>query len=230
MRGLLLPCWRRRIHWLPSWLFGGAKGTDGSRNEFVRPLGECTYRAVWASMPGFFLLCREWSRRSRHPGREDGAADLRVASQLHSIPPALAGPTGKECPMARKLFLLLVPLLLGLMAGPALAQATSATIQITYNGVIHESTGADGSQHVTGTNTGTVVLTPEDPSLPSYTGRFTEWFGGNFNSSETVGFWETFSVRLIGSDGSRLTLNEVEQLHISATGEVTVDFQTVNCR
>lgn len=154
--------------------------------------------------------------------------------------------------MARKLFLLLIPLLLGLMAGPALAQATSttvpfhgvteefqdvnpctgepATIQITYNGVFHESTGADGSVHVTGTQTGTVVLTPEDPSLPTYTGRFTIWFGGNFNSSQTVGFWETFRVRLIGSDGSRLLLNEVEQLHISATGEVTVEFTNVNCR
>jgi hypothetical protein len=184
-------------------------------------------------------------------GREDGAVDLRVACQPHLARHLLLAPMGKECPMARKL-LLLVPLLLGLMAGPALAQATSsttpfhgvtetfqdvnpctgepATIQITYNGVFHESTGADGSMHVTGTQTGTVVLTPEDPSLPSYTGRFTVWFGGNFNSSETVGFWETFSVRLIGSDGSRLTLNEVEQLHILATGEVVVDFQNVNCR
>ena len=153
--------------------------------------------------------------------------------------------------MARKLFLLLVPLLLGLMAGPALAQATStttpfhgvtetfqdvnpctgelATIQITYNGVFHISTAADGSEHVTGTQTGTVVLTPLDPTLPSYTGRFTLWFGGNINSPNE-GFWETFSVRLIGSDGSRLLLNEVEQLHISATGEVTVEFTNVNCR
>jgi hypothetical protein len=153
--------------------------------------------------------------------------------------------------MARKLFLLLVPLLLGLMAGPALAQATStttpfhgvtetfqdvnpctgepATIQITYNGVFHISTAADGSEHVTGTQTGTVVLTPLDPTLPSYTGRFTLWFGGNINS-RNEGFWETFSVRLIGSDGSRLTLNEVEQFHISATGEITVEFSNVNCR
>src|SRR6266511_4077688 len=51
-----------------------------------------------------------------------------VVSLLQSFLPSLAGPTGKECPMARKLFLLLVPLLLGLMAGPALAQATSTTI------------------------------------------------------------------------------------------------------
>lgn len=153
--------------------------------------------------------------------------------------------------MARKLFLLLVPLLLGLMAGPALAQAAStttpfhgvteefvdlipctgesATIQITYNGVMHESTAANGSFHLTGTLTGTVVVTPEDPNLPTYTGRFTTWFGGNINS-KNQGFWETFTVRLIGSDGSILTLNEVEQFHMSATGEVTVEFSNENCR
>jgi hypothetical protein len=154
--------------------------------------------------------------------------------------------------MARKLFFLLIPLLLGLTASPALAQATSttvpfhgvteefldvnpctgdpATVQITYNGVFHESTGADGSMHVTGTQTGTVVLTPLDPALPTYTGHFTIWFGGNINSSDTVGFWQTFQAKATGSDGSRLVFNAVEQLHISATGEVTVEFSNFNCR
>jgi hypothetical protein len=153
--------------------------------------------------------------------------------------------------MARKLCLLLVPLLLGLMAGPAMAQATStttpfhgvteefpdvnpctgdpATIRITYNGVLHESTAANGSFHLTGTQTGTVVVTPDDPTLPTYTGHFTVWFGGNINS-QNEGFWFTFNVKAIGSDGSRLVLNAVEQLHISATGEVTVEFSKLNCR
>jgi hypothetical protein len=154
--------------------------------------------------------------------------------------------------MARKLvLLLLVPLLLGLMAGPALAQATStttpfhgateefvdvnpctgdpATIQLTYNGVLHESTAANGSMHVTGTQTGTIVVTPLDPTLPSYTGHFTAWFGGNLNS-RTEGFWFTLSVKATGSDGSQLVFNLVEQLHISATGEVTVEFSKLNCR
>jgi hypothetical protein len=153
--------------------------------------------------------------------------------------------------MARKLFLLLVPLLLGLMAGPALAQATSttipfhgatetfqdvnpctgdpATIQLTYNGVLHESTAANGSMHVTGTQTGTIVVTPLDPTLPTYTGRFTVWFGGNINS-RSEGFWFTLSVKATGSDGSQLVFNTVEQLHISATGEVTVEFSKLNCR
>jgi hypothetical protein len=104
-----------------------------------------------------------------------------------------------------------------------------ATIQITYNGVFHESMAADGSMHVTGTQTGTVVVTPLDPTLPTYTGRFTLWFGGNINSPNE-GFWETFTVKLIGSDGSRLMLNEVEQFHVSATGEITVEFSMANCR
>jgi hypothetical protein len=154
--------------------------------------------------------------------------------------------------MARKLSLLLIPLLLGLMAGPALAQATStttpfhgatdqfvdvnpctgdpATIQFTFNGVFHASTGADGSVHVTGTQTGTIVVTPLDPTLPTYTGRFTVWFGNNFNSSQTVGFWFTLRVKATGSDGSQLVFNLVEQFHISATGEVTVEFSKLNCR
>jgi len=153
--------------------------------------------------------------------------------------------------MARKLFLLLIPLLIGLTAGPAFAQAESttlpfhgvtetfqdvnpctgdpATVQITYNGVFHISTAADGSEHVTGTQTGTFVLTPLDPALPSYTGHFTVWFGGNLNS-RTEGFWETFQIKGTGSDGSQLVLNAVEQLHISATGEVTVEFSEFNCR
>ena len=153
--------------------------------------------------------------------------------------------------MARKLLLLLVPLLLGLTAGPALAQATSttipfhgvtetiqdvnpctgdpATIQITYNGVFHESTAADGSQHVTGTQTGTIVVTPLDPTLPTYTGRFTVWFGGNINSPNE-GFWFTLRVKATGSDGSQLVFNLVEQFHISATGELTVEFSKLNCR
>ena len=153
--------------------------------------------------------------------------------------------------MARKLPLLLIPLLLGLMAGPALAQATStttpfhgateafvgvnpctgdpATIQLTYNGVFHESTGADGSQHVTGTQTGTIVVTPLDPTLPTYTGRFTVWFGGNINSPNE-GFWFTLRVKATGSDGSQLVFNLVEQFHLSATGELTVEFSKLNCR
>ena len=110
--------------------------------------------------------------------------------------------------MARKLCLLLVPLLLGLMAGPALAQATStttpfhgatdefvdvnpctgdpATIQLTYNGVFHESTGADGSVHVTGTQTGTIVVTRhhDQPGIVGAVGSALAEAGINISSLE----------------------------------------------
>jgi hypothetical protein len=205
-----------------------------------------------ASMPGFFLLL---SSGADDPGVREGRRCCwpGVGFPANLISASLGWPfLEKECHMARKLFLLqLVPLLLGLMAGPALAQATStttpfhgatdefvdvnpctgdpATIQLTFNGVLHESTAADGSMHVTGTQTGTIVVTPLDPTLPSYTGRFTVWFGGNLNS-QSEGSWFTLSVKATGSDGSQLVFNLVEQLHISATGEVTVEFLKVNCR
>jgi hypothetical protein len=82
---------------------------------------------------------------------------------------------------------------------------------------------------VTGTQTGTIVVTPLDPTLPTYTGRFTVWFGGNINSPNE-GFWFTLRVKATGSDGSQLVFNLVEQFHVSATGELTVEFSKLNCR
>ena len=149
------------------------------------------------------------------------------------------------------LSLLVIPFLVLLVASPASAQAENytetvhgvtetfsdvnpctgepATIELTYNAVFHITTDPNGSEHVTGTQTGTVTLTHDDPSLPSYTGRFTVWFGGNLNP-KTEGFWFTFNVKATGSDGSTLSLNAVEQLHVSATGETTVHFEKLNCR
>lgn len=152
--------------------------------------------------------------------------------------------------MARKLLPLVatVVLLLG-FAGPA-AAATAvtqtvhnftqtfveenpctgdlATVTTTYNGVFHMSTDDAGGVHVTGTLTGTFELVPLDTSLPSYTGRFTQWFGGNV-SANGEGFWVTFRINGTGSDGSVLMLNAVQQLHVS-NGELHVDFLKLNCR
>src|SRR5215204_4840686 len=95
-RGLRLLCRRRRIRWLHSWFSGGANGADGSRNEFVVVWGDllidphgfpCSVSSYW---------CREWSGRSRRPGREDGAVGLRwLPSSTQSCQPSLAL-VGKE--------------------------------------------------------------------------------------------------------------------------------------
>ncbi len=56
------------------------------------------------------------------------------------------------------------------------------TITTTSNLVEHTTIFDDGRIHATFTQTGTFVAVPlEDPSLPSYTGKFTVWGGFNQN-------------------------------------------------
>src|SRR5688572_26721516 len=49
------------------------------------------------------------------------------------------------------------------------------TVTITYNGVFHVTELASGEFHLTGTLTGTFVFVPDDPELPTFSGRFTSW-------------------------------------------------------
>ncbi len=63
---------------------------------------------------------------------------------------------------------------------------------------------------------------------PSYSGRFTNWFGGNIGANGQ-GFWSTFSLTAWGSDGSVIHFNGVTQFHYS-NGELHVDFTLENCR
>jgi hypothetical protein len=58
------------------------------------------------------------------------------------------------------------------------------TITTTSNAVEHTTTFDDGRIHATFTQTGTFVAAPlDDPSLPSYTGKFTVWGGFNQNAT-----------------------------------------------
>jgi hypothetical protein len=94
-----------------------------------------------------------------------------------------------------------------------------AEITITYNGVFHFTENANGV-HFTGTTTGTVVADPLDPSLPTYTGRFTQWFGENHNPNMANATF-TFSVRARAEDGSTVNFHVVA--HVTAE---TVDTST----
>lgn len=91
------------------------------------------------------------------------------------------------------------------------------SITVTYNSVIHMTENANGF-HVTFTQTGTVVAEPfDDPSLPTYTGRFTIWGGFNDNRQSAASTF-TLSVTLKGSDGSTITFAGVEHFNVTATG------------
>lgn len=96
-----------------------------------------------------------------------------------------------------------------------------ATIFVTEeNGVLHMTQHPDGHFHLTGTFTGRFTLVPEDPSEPTYTGRFTIWFGENHNERMSNATF-TFSAHGKGSDGSALKFSTVA--HITAA---TIDFST----
>jgi hypothetical protein len=81
--------------------------------------------------------------------------------------------------------------------------------------------------HVTGTTTGTVVAVPSDGSGPTFTGRFTQWFGESEMITHSTGT-QTFSVRLSGSDGSRISFHEVAHYTINALG-VEFGFDKPSC-
>ena len=132
--------------------------------------------------------------------------------------PALAGPPETTTTNVKGLVETFVDVLPTCEGGPLY------TITTTSNQVEHETVFADGRVHGTFTQTGKVVLVPlEDPSLPSYTGRFTIW--GNFNQNgTTVNSTFTFNVSLVGSDGSKLTNHVNDHVNVRPDGSVNEFF------
>jgi len=102
-----------------------------------------------------------------------------------------------------------------------------ATISITFNAVMHLTFLDSGAVHGTETQTGTFQLVPLDPSLPSFTGHFTQWDGFNANSRNFAATF-TFHVSGKGSDGSTLRFHEDAHFSVSATG-MTVEFDRPRC-
>ena len=98
------------------------------------------------------------------------------------------------------------------------------TITTTSNLVEHETVFDDGRVHATFTQTGTFVAVPlEDPSLPSYTGKFKTWGGLNQNGSTVNGTF-TFNVRGTGSDGSSFTNHSTDHFNERPDGTVNEFF------
>ena len=99
------------------------------------------------------------------------------------------------------------------------------TITTTSNLVEHETVFADGRAHATFTQTGTFVAVPlDDPSLPSYTGRFTTWGGLNQNGDSVANGTDTFSVSGTGSDGSTFSIQQTEHFNQRPDGSVNEFF------
>jgi len=98
------------------------------------------------------------------------------------------------------------------------------TITTTSNSVMHETVFDDGRVHATFTQTGTFSAVPlSDPDLPSFTGTFTTWGGFNQNGT-TVNGTSTFNLNGTGSDGSRLSIHQVEHFNVRPDGSANEFF------
>jgi hypothetical protein len=100
-------------------------------------------------------------------------------------------------------------------------------VTITFNAVFHITVNQAGDGWETSTATGSFSFAPFDPSRPSYTGHFTDWFGGSFNMNNTV-LHDTFNIRGTGSDGSAFSAHLIDHMSISASG-VTLTFDKLVC-
>jgi hypothetical protein len=91
-------------------------------------------------------------------------------------------------------------------------------ITTTSNLIEHETVFDDGRVHATFTQTGTFVAVPrDDPSLPTYTGKFTIW--GNFNQNgKTANSTFTFTAHGTGSDGSTFKTHVTEHFNARPSG------------
>jgi hypothetical protein len=90
-------------------------------------------------------------------------------------------------------------------------------ITLTDNAVEHLTDFGDGRVHETDTTTGTFVAVPLDPSLPSFTGKFTIWDGFNANN-QVVNGTATMTVHGTGSDGSTFKVHETDHFNTTPMG------------
>lgn len=114
-------------------------------------------------------------------------------------------------------------------SGPAANPCTGdpGTLTTTLNDVFHTTINKNGSWF-TGTLTGSVLFVPDDPSLPTYTGHVTNWFGDENNLQNGVEHF-TSNIEALGSDGSHLKFHGNGVTTLNANGVVTVSFANFFC-
>ncbi len=98
--------------------------------------------------------------------------------------------------------------------------APSGTINGTGNAVFHITVNAAGDIWITNTQEAWFTLTP-DTGTVTYSGHFAAWFGASINQNNAV-LHDVINVRATGSDGSTLTINLVDHMSISASGQVNL--------
>jgi hypothetical protein len=92
-----------------------------------------------------------------------------------------------------------------------------------FGNVVMHVTYFPGGDEVWATFTETARVTILDSNGVTFTGRITAW--GNFNQNEqNSNSTFTVTIQLTGSDGSTITLHEVQHFGTNANGDVTAEF------
>jgi hypothetical protein len=100
------------------------------------------------------------------------------------------------------------------------------TFTTTTNRVEHSTTFDDGRIQGTVVETGTFVGVPvEDPSLPTYTGKFTNRNSFFVQNGAVVTNTTTRTVHGTGSDGSTLTIHVTQHVNVPPTGAINEFFR-----
>jgi hypothetical protein len=108
--------------------------------------------------------------------------------------------------------------------GSSCEEGPPYTVTTTSNLIVHETIFADGRVHATFTQTGTALGVPlNDPSLPTYTAKFTVWGGFNANG-KTVNGTFTFNVHGTLSDGSTFSNHVNDHFNVRPDGTVNEFF------
>ncbi len=98
--------------------------------------------------------------------------------------------------------------------------APAGTISGTGNAVFHITVNAAGDVWITNTQEAWFTLAP-DTGTVTYSGHFAVWFGVSLNNNNSVSH-DAINVRATGSDGSTITINLVDHLSVSASGQVNL--------
>lgn len=107
------------------------------------------------------------------------------------------------------------------------ALGTSTTIATD---ILHLTHRPDGTVSVAGARTGTISFASSDPSRATYTGHFSQSYGGGGVIDPTTGDLSvgeetaTYTVHASATNGSRITYHEVSHQTITPSGMLTVSF------
>ena len=112
--------------------------------------------------------------------------------------------------------------------GPPPSCLISGTITQTVNGVFHITINKAGDSWDTSTMTGPFTLVPDDPSIPTYTGHTTAWFGDSFNNQNLVMHF-TINAHATAPNAPPFDFHEVGHFSVSADTNPPVVFDKATC-